>query len=111
MFNPENKWASHDFSPTGQFVALPSDVVFWSPSTTNRGFLIESGVERRVPAGTHGATAWRSADDRLVAWPAQDGTIKVWNLKANEENSPCAGIRPTEGLEFSQIQPTDLRGQ
>jgi eukaryotic-like serine/threonine-protein kinase len=66
----------------------------------------ESGVElARIPAGSHGADRMAiSPDDRLVAWPARDGTIKVWNLKTNEEEFALRGHPPyLEGLAFSRV--------
>lgn len=65
----------------------------------------ESGVElARVPAGSHGADRMAiSPDDQLVAWPARDGTIKVWNLKTNEEEFALRGHPPyLEGLAFNR---------
>jgi eukaryotic-like serine/threonine-protein kinase len=57
----------------------------------------------RVPAGAHGADRLAiSADDRLLASPARDGTIKIWNLKSNEEELVFRGHPPyINGLVFS----------
>src|SRR5262249_16458151 len=40
----------------------------------------------RIPIGSHGADRLAiSADDRLIAGPARDGTIKIWNINTQEE--------------------------
>jgi WD40 repeat protein len=65
----------------------------------------ESGDElARVPAGTHGADRLAiSADDRLLACPARDGTIKIWNLKTHQEEFALRGHPPyIGGLAFSR---------
>jgi WD40 repeat protein len=65
----------------------------------------ESGAElARIPGGSHGADRMAiSPDDRLVAWATQDGTIKVWNLKTNDEEFALRGHPPyLEGLSFTR---------
>jgi WD40 repeat protein len=59
----------------------------------------ESGDElTRLPGGSHGADRIAiSPDDQLVAWPARDGTIKVWKLKTNEEEFAFRGHPPYIG--------------
>jgi WD40 repeat protein len=58
----------------------------------------------RVPAFAHGADRIAiSADDRLLAWPARDGTIRIWNLQTNEEELVFRGHPPyINGLVFSR---------
>jgi WD40 repeat protein len=65
----------------------------------------ETGAElARTPAGCHGGDRIAiSADNRMVAWPARDGTIRVWNSASNEEEFSFHGHPPyIGGLVFSR---------
>jgi WD40 repeat protein len=55
-------------------------------------------VLARIPIGVHGADRLAiSPDDRYVAGPMRDGTIKVWNLKSFEEEAAFRGHPPYIG--------------
>lgn len=76
-----------------------------SQHTESRILDPESGNElERVPIGSHGADRLAiSADDRLLAGTARDGTIKIWNMKTREEEYSLHGHPPyIEGLVFGR---------
>ena len=63
----------------------------------------------RIPIGVHGADRLAiSPDDRYVAGPTRDGTIKVWNLKTFEEEATFRGHPPYIGGMVFNRESTEL---